>query len=236
MSYRHKAIKSSLDVGLVSEWNDDHILDYTDEIEEQLLRISESISESWDTSQTSGGSVPVWGKIGSNGSGHAFVILNTGAVTGKISSMRLKLGGSAGNVTSPDDLPIFTATINISAISTTGNVVEFGFFENSVSPFTANQKGAYFRIKNDQLYAVSGTGTAETEALIGSISTYNQYRIEFGSSNIKYYVNDMASYKVSIATNRPISDLTIKISVISANNVDSTIRTDGVSFVRLRKK
>jgi len=236
MSYRHKAIKSSLDVGLVSEWNDDHILDYTDEIEEQLLRISEQVSEVWDTSQTSGGNAPIWSQVGSSGSKHAFVVLNTGAVAGNISSMRLKLGGSAGNVTSPDDLPIFTATINVDTISTTGNVVEFGFFENSTNPFTTNQSGAYFRIKNNQLYAVSGTGTAETEEIIGAISTYNQYRIEFGSSNIKYYVNDMSAYKVSIATNRPTTDLTIKISVISVNNVDSTIRTDGVSFVRLRKK
>ena len=235
MTQRHKAIKATLDVGTAAEWNNDHEADFSTEIDESDIIIGPAITTEWDTAQTSGGSAPALALVGAAGSGHAFVVLNTGATTGQSSSMRHKLGGSASNITSPDDLPTLNLALQIAAVHTTGNVAEFGFFASATTPFTANQAGAYFRVYNNNLYAVTGTGAAETATLIGAFSEYSNYRIHINSTNITFYVDDMTAASATITTTRPAVDLTIKISVISANNVDSTLRCDGLAWSRLRK-
>jgi hypothetical protein len=236
MSLRHKKQVGSLETGLAADWNDNHITDFTDETEDNLMRIGSAISGEWDTAQTAGGSAPVWALVGAAGSGHAWVTLNTGAATGQSSSMRLKMGGSAGDTTSPDDLPIFSAAVNVEAVHTAGIVAEWGFFGSATAIFTANQAGAYFRIEDNQLYAVCGDGAAEDAELIGDFNEYGNYKIVINSANVAFYVDNMKTAVVTIAANRPAVNLTPKISVISANNVDSTLNVDGVALVRLRKK
>lgn len=233
---RHKAYKATLDRGYASEWNDDHISDFTDEVTDEDTPLGQAVTASWDTAQTSGGSAPVWTLVGAAGSGHAFVVLNTGGTTGQSSSMRHKLGGAASNITSPDDLPIMTCALDAAAVHTAGVVAEWGLFASATSPFTANQAGAFFRINNNQLYAVVGNGAAETATLIGAFDEYAQYRVEVLSTTIKFYVDNMTTAVAAIALTRPAVDLTMKVSVISANNVDSTLRLDAVGLQRLRKQ
>jgi hypothetical protein len=236
MGVRHKAYKATLDRGYAIDWNDDHAVSYAEEITHEALEPGQAITGNWDTAQTSGGSAPVWALVGAAGSGHAFVVLNTGAATGQSSSMRHKLGGAASNITSPADLTVMTLALEVSAVHSAGNVAEWGLFASATAIFTANQAGAYFRIDNNQLYAVSGTGAAETATLIGAWSQYAHYRIEVNSANIKFYVDDMVNPAATTTTNRPAVDLTAKVSVISANNVDSTLRLDGCALQRLRKQ
>jgi len=236
MAARHKAIKAILEVGHASEWNDDHISDFTDEVTDEDMLLGAAVTASWDTAQTSGGSAPVWSVVGAAGQGHAFVVLNTGGATGNISSMRHKLGGAASNITSPDDLPVVTCALEVAAVHTSGTVAEWGLFASATSPFTANQAGAYFRIKDGNLYAVAGNGAAETATLIGAVGQYSQYRVEVLDTTVKFYVDDMVYAKTAIALTRPAVDLTMKFSVISANDVDSTLRLDAVGLQRLRKR
>lgn len=234
MGSRHKTIKNVLDIGRAAEWNDDHEADFTLEIEEYDLQTGSAIATEWSTAQTSGGSAPVWALVGAAGSEHAFVVLNTGGTTGKLSSMRHMLGGAAANVTSPADLPALNLALEISAIHTLGIVAEWGFFASATVPFTANGAGAYFRINADLLYAVTGTGAAETETLIGAWSQYANYRIQINSANVEFYVNDLVTPELTITTTRPVVALTPKISVVSGNNVDSTLRLDALAWSRLR--
>jgi len=234
MTERHKAIKATLDTGRATEWNDDHMADFTTEIEEFDLLNGSAITSEWSTNQTSGGSAPVWALVGAAGSGHSFVVLNTGATTGNLSSMRHMLGGAASNITSPADLPTINIALEVSAIHTVGVVAEWGFFASATTPFTALQAGAYFRIDDDELYAVTGNGAAETAVLIGAWSQYANYRISINSANVEFYVNDMAAAAVTQILTMPTVDLTPKVSIISANNVDSTLRLDALAWSRLR--
>jgi len=239
MSTRHKAIKATLDRGYASEWNDDHIADFTDEIEHVCNLFTPAITTEWDTGETAGGTVPTITLVGAAGSGHVFVVFNTGATTGQLSSMRHELNGAAGNITSLDDYPMMTFTMNISAIHTAGKVIEAGLVPSATAPFTANQDGAYFRVNNNLLYAVTGDGAAETATSLGAYDAYAQYRIEVvsvgGVDKVNFYVDDMDNAAAVHTTNLPNADLTMKVSVISANNVDSTIHIDGVALNILRK-
>jgi hypothetical protein len=110
---------------------------------------------------------------------------------------------------------------------------------SATSPFTANQDGAYFRIKDNKLYAVVGNGTAETEEEITDITLsqdcYLNLRIILSTTQALFYVDDMSTEKITITTNIPTADLTIKFNARSKNNVNTILRVDGVSLQILRQ-
>lgn len=236
MSKRHKAHKEILSKGLASEWNDDHILDYTDELEHDFNLMTISEGTEWDLTETAGGTNPdiVFED------NHSWCKLLTGGVTGQSSVMKAKLDGVASNITNIADAPIHTTAVKLEAYHTAGNVIEFGLFDNGIGIFTANQDGAYFRIKDNKMYAVTGDGANETETeLTGITLAQNDFlscRIELSSTNAIFYVDNMETAKATHATNLPDSDLTLKYGVISANNVDSVMFVDGCGLTRFRKK
>ena len=236
MAMRHKAYKATLDKGYASEWNDDHIHNFADEITDNLLVIGPAITLNWNTAQTSGGSAPAWSLV----SGHAFVVLNTGATTDNISSMRHMLNNGVANITHPDDLPILTFTMDIAAVhdaaGVANSVVEVGFQDDSDALFTENLHCAMFRVYNGHVFAVTGDGVDETETDCGAYDVYAQYRIEILSSSVKFYIDDLVNAAATHTTHLPNADLTIKASVRSKNNVNSTIRLDGMGLTRLRKQ
>lgn len=243
MSIRHKAHKATLDRGYASEWNDDHEPNFADEIVTYFLDPSPALSVSWNFAQTVPGSNPAWALVGAAGSEHAFVVLNTGASTDKVSSMRLMLGGAVSNVTSPADAPVLTLTLQIAAVhdaaGVANSVLEFGFQDDSDALFTQNLDMAIFRVYNGKLHAVTGSGAAETETEIGDYPEYAQYRIALTSTRCDFYVDDMvtpaASHIAADADEIPDAALTVKVSVRSKNNVDSTARVDALGLARLRK-
>lgn len=236
MGIKHIAHKETLDHGYASEWNDDHIEDFTTRIDcFQLLRAA-FLNACWDLYSAGTGNDPTVTLVGGAGSGHAFVVFNTGGVTNNTSGMKRKLAGVAGNVTSPADLPIMTWTMQIVTVHTTGTVIEMGLLDNGTAPFTANQDGAYFRVHDNEIYAVTGTGAAETVTNLGSFNEYGHYRIEILSTSVRFYIDDMQNAVATHTTNLPNSDLTLMFTIRSLNNVDSTMRMDAVGLSILRKK
>jgi len=236
MSHHHKAYKETLDRGYASEWNDDHEPNFSTRIDMYVCLRAAALTACWDFAQTAGGSNPAATIVGAAGSGHAFVVFNTGGVTGQSSSMRKELAGAVSNITSPLDLPVITFSLEISAVHVVGNVAEFGLLNSGDAIFLANADGAYFRVFNNELYTVTGDGAAETITNLGAWSQYSHYRIEFETAAVNFYVDDMVNPAAVHTANLPDSDLTMKFSVISANNVDSTIRLDACALQILRKQ
>lgn len=233
MTKKHKAHKATLDKGLASEWNDDHIDDFADEIDIECSFITPGLAVLWDLNVIAGGAVPSIQLVDH----HTFAQLNAGAGVGKGCYMRYERGGAPNNITYIDDNPIFTSAVWLDAYNLTGTVVEFGFQDNAVAPFTANQDGAYFRVKDDKLYAVTGDGVAETETDItptAGIPEYGHYRIELSINHCYFYVDDMETAKTDNTTNLPNSDLTLSYAVINVGAVTTDMYIDAVGLNMLR--
>ena len=233
MALRHKAIKAPLEAGASSEWNDDHIADFSDELDFEYCPLNQLVADIWDTGQTSGGSAPVVAFTDH----HTSVYFTTGATTDQTSSMRLEMNGAAGDITYIDNGPILTFALWLDAYHTAGNVAEFGLIPSATALFTANQDGAYFRIEDNKLYSVCGDGAAETATDItpaGGITEYGVYKIVLTGSNCLFYVDDMETPTRTETSNLPDADLTIKFSIRSKNNVNSLMYLDGVALKRNR--
>ena len=224
---RHKKIVDTLDVGSHDDWNDDHIADYSLVLNLEADFANQAVATFWDTAQTSGGSAPVINFLDH----HALAKLVTGATTNQISSMRYMQGGAVGNITYVDDAPVISMAVGFGAYHTAGEVAEFGLINSaSAAAFTALQGGAYFRIKDNKLYSVTGTGAAETATDITptlGISDWAFYRIELTSANAKFYIDDMETPVRTEVLTLPATDLTMKFSMQSQNNVNSTMYVDG---------
>ena len=229
---RHKKIQTALGVGKSSEWNDDHIADFTDVLTLECDFVNQAISNFWNTAQTSGGSAPIVTFFDH----HTMAVLNTGATTNNISSMRFMCGGAAGNITYVDDAPIISMAVGLTAFHTAGEVAEFGLIKSdTANAFTANQNGAYFRVDDNKLYGVTGTGAAETATDITptlGIPAWAFYRVELTSANAKFYVDDMTTPVLTQTTTLPTDNMTIKFSIQSQNDVDSTMYADGCGLTR----
>ena len=239
MGTRHAAYKAVLDKGYSSEWNDDHVVSFADEVDHVCDFLGDVLTTHWDTAQTAAGSAPVISLVGGAGVGHAFVVLNTGGVTDQTSCMRHECGGAVDNITSIADYPVFTTALQIAAVHTAGNVLEFGFMESGTAAFIDNQDGAYFRILDNTLFAVTGDGAAETATVIGAFTEYAHYRIVMvdvaGTDKIYFYVDNMVTPVATHTENLPDSNLTLKYNLRSKNNVDSTARVEGCALIRNRK-
>lgn len=233
---KHRAIKAALDVGTHEEWNDNHISDFTDEVRLRVRYIGIPLSTVWDFGQTAGGVNPVLAFVNH----HCFAYLNTGGVTGQISSMRHEFNAAAGNITYIADAPIMTTAVWLDTYHTAGLVVEFGLIDSATATaFTANQDGAYFRIQDNTLYAVTGDGAAETTTDVTpatGIPTYGHFRIRLTTTNCYFYVDDMETPAATHTANLPNNDLTIKYSIQSQNNVDSKMYVDATGLSRNRYK
>lgn len=229
---RHKKIQATLGIGTAAQWNDDHISDFSAVLCLEADFVNQALATFWDTAQTAGGAAPVLNYYDH----HSFAKLNTGATTNNISSMRYKLGGAAGNITYIDDAPIISMAVGLPLFSPTLEVAEFGLINSaSAAAFTALQDGAYFRVSANKLYAVTGNGAAETATDITpalGIDAWAFYRIELNSSNAKFYIDDMETPVLTQTLTLPNSDLTMKFSIQSQNNVDSTMYVDGCGLTR----
>jgi len=236
MSTRHKAVKATLDKGYASEWNDDHIADFTERVSWILTLCEQALTTQWDLFSAGTGNDPAAALT----AGHSSVVFNTGGTTANTSGMSKELAGTPGNITSADDLPILSFALDIDTVHNAGNVVEVGFMDQGVAPFTANQDGAYFRVNNNILYAVTGEGAAETTTDLGAFNQYGHYRIEFysygGTTRVRFYVDDMVNAAATHSTNLPDSDITPVFAIQSQNNVDSTMRLDGVGLQVIRNQ
>ena len=232
MTIRHKAVKETLDRGYAAEWNDDHQLDPTDEIIYFTTFIKNALATEWDIGEiTGGGAVNV-----SLTNDHVFVNTISGAGVGDIASFRKMLAGAVGNITDPDDLPTMTMAIRLVSPAGSGTTHEFGLQDSAVAPFTALQEGAYFRVVANVLYAVTGTGAAETTTNLGVPNEYGVYRVEILSTSVKFYVDDLENAAATHTTNLPTGNLTMKLSSIGVAAGSQILRSDFVGLQRLRKQ
>jgi len=228
MTIRHKAYMLPLDKGLSSDWNDDHEVDFEEELIMYDTFLFDDLMPWWSIAQCSGG-----GGVGCGMSNnHNFVEIASGGGGAGLASMRI--GDS--DMTNKLDLPIATFTL----LTDTIDGIELGFFRSNDAPFTALQIGAYFRIDTSKIYAVTGDGVNE-EAVdvtppLFAIAKYYQLRIEFGSSWVKFYIDNLL---VEVSTNtqyNPTDDLTFKASVKDVSGTPNLIHMDGFGLERLRKK
>jgi len=224
MTIRHKAVKATLDRGYSTEWNDDHQINFEDDLIFYDTFWYNSLAAWWNTGQTTGGATVAIAMVNN----HNFLVLTTGGGAGDIASVRL---GTA-DMTNKLDLAIATFSVNLQ--TTYGQ--EFGFFAAANTPFTTNQRGAYFIVGNGVLYAVTGDGAAETTTNLGTPNAYGIYRIEFTSTQVRFYVDDMVTPVAVHTTNITSDDLTLKASAKTYLFVSQIVRIDGIGLQRLRKK
>jgi hypothetical protein len=233
MALRHKRIVATLNVGNSTDWNDDHISDFTDEILIERNFITPAITAEWDLTTNGAGVAAVL----TFQDHHAFCKIDSGANNTDWSCMKYEFNGAAGNITSYLDGPVITMALWLDAYSATGKVAEFGFLSNATAPFTANQSGAYFRINGNKLYSVTGTGAAETATditpLLG-ISEFAQYRIELGAANCKFYMDDMTIPLRTETATLPTGDLTMAFAARNDSGTKAEVYIDAVALTRNR--
>ena len=235
MATRHKKIVATLDTGSSSEWNDDHIIDFSDEITIYENLVGPALTETWELSKTGGGNIPAI----TFEDHHTFVLLDTNGGTGDISEMKYSLGAGSGNITYINNAPIMNIAVWMKDYATTGKVGEWGLFDNAVDLFTDDQDGAYFRVSANKLYAVTGQGAAETATDITPIlgvPEFGNYRIALTSSNCYFYLDDMESPIAVHTTNLPDSDLTMAVGARCDDSIETHIYVDGVGLTRNRYK
>jgi len=223
MAIRHKKVYASLDTGRVDDWNDDHREDFDVELLSSWTFASTNLSDDFLVDVTGTADVDV-----AMVDNHNFCILATGATANSVGVLQL----GDDDVTNKLDLSILTAALQLES----SDLEEFGFFTEANTPFTANQKGAYFRVVAGELYAVTGDGVDETETDIGPISEYAQYKIEFTSTQVRFYQDDLDVILATHTTNIPSDDITIKFSIKNQTASNRIMRVDALALRRLRKQ
>jgi hypothetical protein len=208
MSTRHIAVKATLDRGYASEWNDDHLADFYARIEIIEDMVQQAQATSWNLAQETSTTATAT----TISAGVVAMRLNATGGVGNFASARHMLAGAAGNITNRTELPIFNAAVELGGLTADALTHEFGLFTNATAPFTANSNGAYFRVSSGFLYAVTGTGAAETATNIGAATQYGSYRIEVLSASVKFYGDDTATHLATNTTNLPAADVTMKFS------------------------
>lgn len=221
---RHKRVVSTLDNGSSDDWNDDHHLDPTDEISTSIDMALTTFAAHFLSDQSANGGSAAF----ANTSNHVFLTCTSTAGAGGLGSAR----GVYGDFTDENDLPVLTVAIDLPTIQ----AQEFGFFKHSDTPFTANQSGAYFRVAGGILYSVTGTGAAETTTNLGAPNQYGVYRIEFTSSSVKFYVDDLVTPVATHTTHKTTDALNVKISAAVSGGVSQIARCDFIGLTRLRKQ
>jgi len=231
MATRHKAIKETLEVGTSAEWNDDHTEDFTSRVGHADFIIGNNLGGHWNFVQTTAAANPDMVFVDH----HMFAEIDSLVAGPTITSMRQEFDAAAGNITYIDDSPTFISKLWIVDYDAATNCAEWGFFDSAQVPFAANQDGAYFRLDTDVLYAVTGSGAAETLTDItpvAGVPEFAQYVIELTATECKFYIDDRETPVATHLLTLPDSDLTMKYSTQTAAAVQTVIRMDASYFER----
>ena len=208
MSMRHIAQKETLDRGYASEWNDDHMENFATRIETRAHILSESLIDHFDLAQENTATPTAITIV--NGVA-AIRFIPFGGIN-RLSSIRLMLGGAAGNVTNLVGLPIANMAVELGGLTGDNNTHQFGLVDSPSIPFNPLDDGAFFRISNNIISAVTSDGAVETETVIGAPNQFGNYRIEFNSTDVRFYIDDLVNPVAVHTTNIPIVDLTFKFT------------------------
>ena len=232
MTIRHKAVKATLDRGYASEWNDDHHLDPTDELMHVDVFFENAITNKWDTTQTTSGTAATI-DIADN---HVFLRLQATGGAGAVCTIRHKVLNVSNDIFHPDDLPVLTVSVQLVPVLPAGPSQEWGFQNNGAAPFQLNMEGAYFRVDNNVLYAITSDGVAETITNLGAPDEYGVYRVEFTSTSVKFYVDSLVTPAATHTTNLPANRTNVKLTSRQFGVTTTELRSDFVGLQWLRKR
>ena len=230
MNVRHRKHYNTLDKGLATDWNDDHIADFFARIETGIEFLKTSVTTNFNLSQETSSTATIVTLV----NGVAAAALNATGGAGNLSTMRLMLAGAAGNVTNPAELPVLNAAVELGGLTADNQTHEFGLFESADTPFGVLNEGAFFRVDSGILYAVTCDGAAETITNLGAPTQYGSYRIDVQSTSVKFYVNNTTVWVASHATNLPVTDLTLKFTTAQRAGGSNTMRIQAAALSLLR--
>ena len=230
MSFRHKRIVTSLDTGGSADWNDDHINDFTTYVENCIDCLVMTLTSHFDLGQETSGTATAITLVNSV----TAIRLNATGGVGNLSVIRLMRGGAAGNITNKTELPIANMAVEVGGLTADNNTHLFGMSGSADNPFNPLDQGAFFRISNNILTAVTSAGAAETTTALGAPGQYGNYRIEFTTTYCHFYVGDMVNPVASHNTNLPTDDLTYKFITAQRGGGSNTMSVQAFGLAVLR--
>jgi len=230
MTIRHSAVKATLDVGTAAEWNADHETNFSTRICNTVDLISELLTEHFDLGQETSGTASTITLV----AGVAAIRLNATGGVNNLSAIRLMLGGAAGDVTNPTFLPIADMAVEVGGLTANNLTHIWGLVSSADTPFGVLDDGAFFRIDNNVLYAITSDGAVETDTNLGAPNQYGNYRIVFTGTDVRFYVDDMVTPVAIHNTNVPIIDLTFKFSTAQRAGGSNTMSIQAFSLSVLR--
>ena len=231
MATRHRAIKATLDVGSATEWNDDHIDNFEARVGTYIDMICELITTHFDLTQETSATATDITLVNSVVAAR----LNATGGVGSISSISLMLGGIAGNITNVSQLPIVNMAIELGGLTADNKTHQFGLTDSGDTPFAVNDDGAFFRVDNNIIYAVTSDGAVETTTDLGAPNQFGNYRIISGSTYVDFYIDDMENIAAHHTTHLPAADLTFKFSTAQRAGGSNTMSVQAFSLSVLRE-
>lgn len=231
MALRHIAQKATLDQGLASEWNDDHIENFEVRIDHHEDLFTNAIADHWDlTQETSTTATTISFLAG-------FVALRQHAAggAGNFSTIRHKILNAAADICDENAEPMVQMALDIQTPTADNATHEFGFFSNANVPFAANQNGAFFRIDANVLKAISSDGAAETETNLGAPDQYAVYMVKHTATHDYFYVDDMEVPVATHTTDISAADLNIKLTCADRAAGDNYLNCQALWFSFLRQ-
>jgi len=231
MGIRHKAVKETLEKGTHEEWNDDHEVNYQAVIHHQDIFLDFGTIAEWNAAQNTSGTNPTITLVG------GFVcarLAATGGV-GNFGTIRHELVGAAADITNHTAQPILHMALDIQTPTADNATHEFGFMANAGLPFAANQNGAFFRIDNNVLFAVSSDGAAETTTDLGAPNQFGNYKVKHTATADTFFVDDNETPVATHTTNISAADLTIKLTCADRAAGDNYLNCQATCLCTLRQ-
>lgn len=228
---RHKAIKASLDVGTAAEWNDDHDINYQACVIHEDIFLDFGAVAEWNAAQNTSTTNPNITLVG----GFTALRLVAGGGVGNFGTIRHSLLGAAANIVNHVAQPDVNMAIDVQTPTADNATHEFGFMANAGLPFAANQDGAFFRIDNNVLFAVSSDGAAETTTNLGAPNQFGNYKVKHTATTDYFYVDDNETPVATHTTDISSADLTIKLTCADRAAGDNYLNSQAVGLCCLRQ-
>lgn len=230
MSYRHSAVKKTLERGYASEWNADHITNFATRYDRYMDMLFNAIADFWDIGQHTSGTATTVSLVG----GHLAMRLRGSGGAGQFGTVRHKLLNAAANITDEHAQPMIEMIIDVQTPTADNATHEFGLMANASVPFAANQNGCFFRIDNNVLFAISSDGAAETSTNLGAPSQFAVYMVKHTATHDYFYVNSLVTPVAVHNANLSSSDLTVKLTCADRAGGDNYLNCQAIwmSFLR----
>jgi len=232
MAIRHRTTKNTLDVGTADEWNQDHLIHFGAFIDHVDVFLNTNNLNEWDVVQNTSTTNPTISISG----GFVMVRLTGDGGAGNFGTIRHKILNVAGDITNHNAQPNLHMALEFPNPTADNATHEMGLMANAGLPFAANQDGAFFRIDNQVLYAVSSDGAGETATPIGSPDQFLILRVIHTATSDLFFIGPSVEPDIIHETNVSSSDLTIKFSCADRAGGNNFLNCQAVSLTCLRQQ